>query len=160
MPAPQNAAAREVYEKERAHVLTPWSAWGATDPMVVTAAEGCYLTDGDGNRLLDFTSQLVNTNIGHQHPVVVKAIQDQAAELCTITPAHANAARAEAARLIAEVAPGDLNQVFFTNGGAEAVENAARMARVYTGRHKVMAAYRSYHGATAGAIALTGDPRH
>src|SRR5690606_3467261 len=84
VPAPQNAAAREVYEKERAHVLTPWSAWGSTDPMVVTAAEGCYLTDGDDNRLLDFTSQLVNTNIGHQHPVVVKAIQDQAAELCTI----------------------------------------------------------------------------
>ena len=81
VPAPQNTAAREVYDKERAHVLAPWSAWGARDPMVITAAEGCYLTDGDGNRLLDFTSQLVNTNIGHQHPVVVKAIQDQAAEL-------------------------------------------------------------------------------
>ena len=105
VPAPQNTAAREVYDKERAHVLAPWSAWGARDPMVITAAEGCYLTDGDGNRLLDFTSQLVNTNIGHQHPVVVKAIQDQAAELCTINPAYANAARAEAARLVAEVAP-------------------------------------------------------
>lgn len=159
MPAPQNPAAREVYEKERAHVLTPWSAWGSVDPMVVTSAQGCHLTDGDGNRFLDFTSQLVNTNIGHQHPVVVKAIQDQAAELCTINPAHANAARAEAARLVAEVAPAGMNRVFFTNAGSEAVEHAVRMARRHTGRHKTLSAFRSYHGATTTSMNLTGDTR-
>lgn len=159
MPAPQNEAAREIYTKERAHVLAPWTAWGKHDPMVVTKAEGCYLTDGDGNELLDFTSQLVNTNIGHQHPVVVKAIQDQAAELCTINPAHANAARAEAARLIAEVAPEGMNRVFFTMAGTEAVEHAIRMARRHTGRHKTLSAFRSYHGATTTSMNLTGDTR-
>jgi taurine--2-oxoglutarate transaminase len=112
-----------------------------------------------GKRYLDFSSQLVNLNIGHQHPKVVAAIREQAGQLATLAPGFANPVRAEAARLVAEVAPGDLDQVFFTNGGAEANENAVRMARVHTGRHKVLAAYRSYHGATAGAIALTGDPR-
>ena len=104
-------------------------------------------------------SQLVNVNIGYQHPRWSRAIQEQAGRLCTIAPSFANDARSEAARLIAELAPGDLDTVFFTNGGAEATENAMRMARLHTGRHKVLAAYRSYHGATAGAIALTGDPR-
>lgn len=159
MPAPQNAEAREVYEKERAHVLAPWTAWGKHDPMVVTKSEGVYLWDGDDNKLLDFTSQLVNTNIGHQHPVVVKAIQDQAAEMCTINPAHANAARAEAARLISEVAPEGMNRVFFTMAGTEAVEHAIRMARRHTGRVKTLSAFRSYHGATTTSMNLTGDTR-
>ena len=136
-----------------------WSAQGALDPVVVAGGQGSWFWDEDGNRYLDFSSQLVNLNIGHQHPKLVAAIQAQAAELCTVAPIHANAARSEAARLIAELAPGDLDAVFFTNGGAEATENALRMARLATGRHKVLATYRSYHGATAGAIALTGDPR-
>src|SRR5690606_31929505 len=102
---------------------------------------------------------LVNINIGYQHPKVVAAIQEQAARLATIQPAFANDVRSEAARLIAEVAPEGLDRVFFTNGGAEANENAIRMARLHTGRHKVLATYRSYHGATAGSITLTGDPR-
>ncbi len=127
--------------------------------MPIASASGSYFYDYSGKRYLDFSSQLVNVNIGYQHPKLVAAIQDQAAKLCTIAPGFANDARSEAARLIAEVAPGDLNAVFFTNGGAEANENAIRMARLHTGRHKVLAAYRSYHGATAGAIALTGDPR-
>jgi taurine--2-oxoglutarate transaminase len=101
----------------------------------------------------------VNVNIGHQHPKLVAAIQEQAGKLCTIAPFHANDQRSEAARLIAELAPGDLNMVFFTNGGAEATDNAIRMARIHTGRQKVLATYRSYHGATGGAIAVTGDPR-
>ncbi len=153
------AEAERAYLLDRAHVFHSWSAQGALNPMTVTAAEGSYFWDGDGNRLLDFSSQLVNTNIGHQHPKVVAAIQEQAAKLCTIAPQHANAARSEAARLIAELTPGDLNRIFFTNGGADAVEHAVRMARLHTGKHKVLARYRAYHGGTELAINLTGDPR-
>ncbi|GAA0384687.1 aspartate aminotransferase family protein [Streptomyces luteireticuli] len=144
---------------DRAHVFHSWSAQGLIDPLAVAGAEGSYFWDFDGKRYLDFSSQLVNTNIGHQHPKVVAAIQEQAARLCTFAPGFAVEARSEAARLIAERTPGDLNRVFFTNGGAEAVENAVRMARLHTGRPKVLSAYRSYHGATAAAIHLTGDPR-
>ena len=144
---------------DRSHVFHSWSAQAQIDPMPIASASGSYFSDYSGKRYLDFSSQLVNVNIGYQHPKLVAAIQEQAAKLCTISPAFANDARSEAARLIAEIAPGDLNAVFFTNGGAEANENAIRMARLHTGRHKVLAAYRSYHGATAGAIALTGDPR-
>ncbi len=115
--------------------------------------------DYEGNRYLDFSSQLVNTNIGHQHPKVIAAIQEQAATLATIAPQHANAARSEAARLICELAPDSLNKVFFTNGGADANENAIRMARLHTGRRKVLSFYRSYHGNTGSAIVATGDPR-
>jgi taurine--2-oxoglutarate transaminase len=115
--------------------------------------------DGDGNKLLDFSGQLVFTNIGHQHPKVVAAIQAQAAKLCTVAPQHANDARSEAARLIAERTPGELNKIFFTNGGADAVEHAVRMARLHTGRYKVLSRYRSYHGGTDTAVNLTGDPR-
>ncbi|HEV7195930.1 MAG TPA: aspartate aminotransferase family protein [Pedococcus sp.] len=150
---------RRIHDLDRAHVFHSWSAQAALDPLVVAGAEGSYVWDYEGTRYLDFSSQLVNVNIGYQHPRMVAAIQEQAARLTTISPAFANDARSEAARLIAELAPGDLNRVFFTNGGAEATENALRMARLHTGRHKVMAAYRSYHGATAGAIAVTGDPR-
>ena len=144
---------------DRSHVFHSWSAQAQIDPLPIASASGSYFSDYSGKRYLDFSSQLVNVNIGYQHPKLVAAIQEQAAKLCTISPAFANDARSEAARLIAEIAPGDLNAVFFTNGGAEANENAIRMARLHTGRHKVLAAYRSYHGATAGAIALTGDPR-
>jgi taurine---2-oxoglutarate transaminase len=149
----------EVRQDDRAHVFHSWSAQDLIDPMPIASASGSYFTDYQGKRYLDFSSQLVNVNIGYQHPKLVAAIVEQAGRLCTIQPAFANDARSEAARLIAEVAPGPLNRVFFTNGGAEANENALRMARLHTGRHKVLAAYRSYHGATAGAIALTGDPR-
>jgi taurine--2-oxoglutarate transaminase len=149
----------EVRALDRRHVFHSWSAQKLIDPLPIARAEGSCFWDYAGNRYLDFSSQLVNLNIGHQHPKVVAAIKEQADRLATVAPGFAVDVRAEAARLIAEVAPGDLNQVFFTNGGAEANENAVRMARVHTGRHKVLAAYRSYHGATAGAIALTGDPR-
>ncbi len=148
-----------VRRDDRNHVFHSWSAQALIDPLPIASALGSHFTDFEGKRYLDFSSQLVNVNIVYQHPRLVAAIQEQAARLCTIQPAFANDARSEAARLIAEVAPGTLNKVFFTNGGAEANENAIRMARLHTGRHKVLAAYRSYHGATAGAIALTGDPR-
>ncbi|MER5785073.1 aspartate aminotransferase family protein [Streptomyces mobaraensis] len=156
-PDPSRGAA--VKATDRAHVFHSWSAQALIDPLAVAGAEGSYFWDHDGNRYLDFSSQLVNTNIGHQHPKVVAAIRDQAARLCTIAPGFAVDVRGEAARLIAERTPGDLDKVFFTNGGAEAVENAVRMARLHTGRTKVFSAYRSYHGATAAAINLTGDPR-
>jgi len=147
------------WTNDRAHVFHSWSAQATLNPVDVVRAEGRHFWDSDGRRYLDFSSQLVNVNIGHQHPRLVAAIQEQAATLCTVAPSFANEARSEAARLIAELAPGDLNMVFFTNGGAEAAENAARMARLHTGRHKILTTYRSYHGSTQGAIALTGDPR-
>ena len=153
------ASGTRTYELDRAHVFHSWSAQSLISPMVVTRAEGCHVWDHEGNRYLDFSSQLVNVNIGHQHPKVVAAIQEQAARLCTIAPQYANDQRSEAARLITELAPGDLDKVFFTNGGADAIENAVRMARLHTGRHKVLTTYRSYHGNTATAIQLTGDPR-
>ena len=153
------AEGRRAYELDRRHVFHSWSAQAQITPMTVVAAQGSYVWDGEGNRLLDFSGQLVFTNIGHQHPRVVAAIAEQAAKLCTIAPQHVNAARSEAARLIAERAPGDLNHVFFTNAGAEAVEHAVRMARLHTGRRKVLSRYRSYHGGTDTAINLTGDPR-
>jgi taurine--2-oxoglutarate transaminase len=144
---------------DRTHVFHSWSAQALIDPLPIAGALGSYFWDYTGKRYLDFSSQLVNVNIGHQHPRLVAAIQEQAARLCTVAPTFANDKRGEAARLIAELAPGDLNRVFFTNGGAEANENAIRMARLHTGRHKVLAMYRSYHGATAAAITATGDPR-
>ena len=111
---------------DKAHVFHSWSAQALIDPLPIASAQGSYFTDYDGKSYLDFSSQLVNVNIGYQHPKLVAAIQDYAAKMCTIQPAFANDARSEAARLIAEVAPGDLNQVFFTNAGAEANENALR----------------------------------
>ncbi|MGW6624510.1 aminotransferase class III-fold pyridoxal phosphate-dependent enzyme [Nocardia sp. NPDC055002] len=151
--------AARAYELDRRHVFHSWSAQATLTPMVLTAAEGCYVWDGEGNRLLDFSSMMVNTNIGHQHPKVVAAIQEQAAKLCTVAPSFANDARSEAARLISERTPGDLDTIFFTNGGADAVEHAVRMARLHTGRYKVLSRYRSYHGGTETAVNLTGDPR-
>lgn len=159
IPEEELAAGRRAYELDRKHVFHSWSAQETLTPMTVTRAAGSYVWDGDGNRLLDFSSQLVNTNIGHQHPKVVAAIQEQAGKLCTVAPQFVNEARSEAARLIAELTPGELNRIFFTNGGADAVEHAIRMARLHTGKYKVLSAYRSYHGGTALAVNVTGDPR-
>ena len=147
------------YANDRAHVFHSWSAQGLLDPVVIAGASGSRFWDDKGHTWLDFSSQLVNVNIGHQHPKLVAAIQEQAGRLCTIAPSFANESRSEAARLITELAPGDLDMVFFTNGGTEAIENAVRLARGHTGRHKILSAYRSYHGATGVSISLTGDPR-
>jgi taurine--2-oxoglutarate transaminase len=126
---------------------------------MVKDAHGVYVTDIDGNTYLDFSSQLVNTNIGHQHPSVVKAIQEQAGVLCTIAPQHGYESRYRAAELILDHSFEGAAKVFFTNGGTEAVEHAVRMARLHTGRYKVLSTYRSYHGGTSTSINLTGDPR-
>ena len=155
----QLAEGRHAHDLDRRHVFHSWQAQRLFDPMTVVAAEGSRVVDGEGRTLLDFSSQLVFTNIGHQHPRVVEAIRAQAATLCTVAPQHVNAARSEAARLIAEITPGDLDRVFFTNGGADANEHALRMARLHTGRPKVLSSYRSYHGGTHLAINATGDPR-
>ena len=149
----------EVAAGDRAHVFHSWSAQRLISPLPLAGGAGCEFWDHDGNRWLDFASQLVNLNLGHQHPRIVAAIVEQAERLCTVAPSFANQTRNEAARLITSHTPGGLDRVFFTNGGAEANENAIRLARAHTGRPKVLAAYRSYHGATAATMALTGEPR-
>ena len=143
----------------RKHTIFEWSVQTKVDPIPVERAEGVYFWTPEGKRFLDFNSQLMCTNIGHSHPKVVKAIQDQAATLAYANPFMATEPRARLGAKLAEITPGDIDTFFFTNGGAEANENAIRIARVVTGRHKVLVRYRSYHGGTAGAIALTGDPR-
>jgi taurine---2-oxoglutarate transaminase len=156
--ADPNLGAR-IVEDAKEFVLYSWSVQDAIDPIPVAGGEGRYFWDYEGKRYLDFASQLVNLNLGHQHPKVIAAIKEQADRLATIGPPMANESRSELGRLLAEVTPGDLCMSFFTNSGAEANENAIKLARLYTGRHKIIARYRSYHGATHGAISLTGDPR-
>lgn len=150
---------KEVSHLDRTHVFHSWSAQAQISPLPVAGGEGSYFWDFDGNKYLDFSSQLVFTNIGHQHPRVIKAIQEQAALYTTVAPQHANEARGEAAQRITARAGAHHNKVFFTNGGADGIENAIRMARLHTNRHKVLSFYRSYHGNTTSAIASTGDPR-
>src|SRR5438093_10456706 len=141
------------------HTLFEWSAQAHVDPIPVAGAKGVYFWTPEGNRYLDFNSQLMCVNIGHGHPRVVKAIQDQAATLPYANPFMATEVRARLGAKLAEITPGDIDTFFFTLGGAEANENAIRVARVVTGRHKILVRYRSYHGGTAGALTLTGDPR-
>ena len=149
----------QIVADAKKYVLYSWSVQDAVNPIAVAGAEGRYFWDYDGKRYLDFASQLVNVSIGHGHPKLIAAIKEQAEQLCTIGPPMATESRSTLGRLLAEVTPGDLAMSFFTNGGAEANENAIKLARWYTGREKIVARYRSYHGATAGAISLTGDPR-
>ena len=150
---------QHAYDLDRAHVFHSWSAQGALTPFVIAGGSGSTVWDYDGNNYLDFSSQLVNVNIGHQHPRVVEAIKAQADLLTTVAPAHANLARGEAAARILARAGSQFGKVFFTNGGADANENAIRMARLTTGRDKVLSTYRSYHGNTGSAIVSTGDWR-
>lgn len=146
-------------ELDRAHVFHSWSAQGSLQPFAIAGASGTEVWDFAENRYLDFSSQLVNTNIGHGHPAIVAAIQEQAALLPTVAPAHANLARGQAAEAILRHAGLGFDKVFFTNGGADANENAIRMARLTTGRDTVLSHYRSYHGNTGGAVVATGDWR-
>jgi taurine---2-oxoglutarate transaminase len=146
-------------DRERASVFHSWSAQDHIDPLMVTSARGVRIVDEDGRSYLDFSSQLVNTNLGHQHPRVVEAIKQQADVLCTVAPQHGTAVRYRAAELILARAFPGAAKVFLTNGGTEAIEHAVRMARLHTGRPKLLSAYRSYHGATTTSINLTGDQR-
>ncbi|PWH13220.1 MAG: aspartate aminotransferase family protein [Anaerolineae bacterium] len=150
---------QEIIDLSKEYTFFSWSVQNQVNPIPVARAEGVYFWDTDGKRYLDFSSQLMNTNIGHQHPKVVKAIQEQAAQICFVHPGNTTEVRAKLGKKLAEVTPGNLKKTFFTLGGAEANENAIKIARFYTGRHKILARYRSYHGATHGSIALTGDYR-
>jgi taurine--2-oxoglutarate transaminase len=141
------------------HTIFEWAVQGAVDPIPVARAQGVYFWTPEGKRYIDFNSQLMCVNIGHSDPRVVKAIQDQAAILTYVTPSMATEPRARLGAKLAELTPGDIDVFFFTNGGAEANENAFKIARAYTGRQKILARYRSYHGGTAAAIAATGEPR-
>ena len=150
---------KEIIRQNREYTLFSWSAQGALDPVAVDRAEGVYLWDTDGRRHLDFSSQLMNTNIGHGHPAVIQAIKDQADRLPYVAPSFATRVRGELGRSLAEITPGDLNKAFLTLGGAEANEHALKIARMVTGRQKVISRYRAYHGATFGAMSASGDVR-
>jgi taurine--2-oxoglutarate transaminase len=150
--------AGEIARETREHVFVSWSAQGALSQVIIDRAEGSWLHSGP-RRILDFSSGLINVNLGHGHPKVVRAIQEQAEKLCYVTPSFGEANRAELATLLAEVTPGDLTKTLFTTGGSEANEHALRIARMYTGRHKVLTQWRSFHGQTQGAMSLGGDNR-
>jgi taurine---2-oxoglutarate transaminase len=141
------------------HTLYEWSAQSKIDPIPIAGAKGVYFWTPEGKRYLDFNSQLMSVNIGHGDERVIRAIQQQAATLCYANPFMATEVRAKLGTKLAELAPGDIDVFFFTNGGAEATENAIKLARAYSGKHKIIARYRSYHGATAGAMSLSGEPR-
>jgi taurine--2-oxoglutarate transaminase len=143
----------------RRHTLFEWSAQSAVDPIPVSRAKGIYFWTPEGKRFIDFNSQLMCVNIGHGDERVIRAISEQAATLAYANPFMATEVRARLGAKLAEITPGDIDAFFFTNGGAEANENAIRIARMFTGRHKIAARYRSYHGGTAGSLTLTGDPR-
>ena len=149
----------EIVSLSRAHTLFSWSVQNALDPIAIDHAEGVYLYTPEGRRILDFNAQLMSVNIGHGDRRVIDAMHEQALKLQFVQPAFATEIRARLGAKLAEILPGDMNKVFFTLGGAEAIENAIKLARHYTGRYKVLARYRAYHGATFGAMTLTGDPR-
>jgi taurine---2-oxoglutarate transaminase len=151
--------AQEMIDLNKEYTFFSWANQGQVNPIPITRAQGVYFWDANEKRYLDFASQLVNTNVGHQHPKVVKAIQDQAAVLTFVSPGAATEPRGLLGKKLSEITSGDLKKTFFTLGGAEANENAIKIARQFTGRHKILARYRSYHGATHGAISLTGDYR-
>ena len=149
----------EIVALARKHTLFEWTAQAKVDPIAVDRAKGVHFWTPEGKRYIDLNSQLMSVNIGHGDDRVIRAIQEQVARLAYVAPSLATAPRALLGAKLAELAPGDLDVFFFTNGGADANENAVRIARMVTGRHKLLARYRSYHGATGAAIALTGDPR-
>src|SRR5512144_2746994 len=155
----ESLTAEEIVRLSREYTFFSWSVQSAVNPIPIVRGEGVYFWDANGKRYIDFSSQLMNLNIGHQHPKVVKAIQEQAGQLCYAHPGMATEPRGLLGQKIAQVTPGNLKKTFFCLGGAEANENAIKIARQYTGRYKILSRYRSYHGATHGAIALTGDYR-
>jgi len=152
-------SSEQIVELCRKHTLFEWSVQSAVDPIPVARAKGIYFYTPDGKRFIDFNSQLMCVNIGHGDERVINAIKQQAETLAYANPFMATEVRARLSAKLAEITPGDIDAFFFTNGGAEANENAIRVARLFTGRHKIAARYRSYHGGTAGALTLTGDPR-
>jgi taurine--2-oxoglutarate transaminase len=158
--APEAMTSEQIVALNRAHTFFSWSVQGAVDPIVIDHAEGVWLYTPEGKRILDFNSQLMSVNIGHGDRRVIDAITEQATKLQYVQPSlFATEIRGRLGQKLAEILPGDMDKVFFTLGGAEAIENAIKLARHFTGRYKVLARYRAYHGATMGAMTLTGDPR-
>src|SRR5213596_1391505 len=155
----ENMTGEEMIELCRRHTIFEWSAQSAVEPIPVAHAKGIYFWTPEGKRFIDFNSQLMCVNIGHGDERVIRAIQEQVAVLAYANPFMATEPRAKLGAKLAAITPGDIDVFFFTNGGAEAIENAIKLARHATGRHKILARYRSYHGATTGAMTLTGDPR-
>lgn len=151
--------ASEISAASKKYNLHSWSAQGGLEPKVMTKAEGIYYYDGEGNKVFDMSSQLVNLNVGYGNKKIIKAIQDQAAKLPFAGPGFALDVRSELAKKVVELAPDNMGKVFFTLGGADANENAIKIAKMFTGRNKIFSRYRSYHGATYGAANLTGEPR-
>ncbi|MFW9917318.1 MAG: aminotransferase class III-fold pyridoxal phosphate-dependent enzyme, partial [Candidatus Thorarchaeota archaeon] len=149
----------ELVAQNKATTLASWQAQAPWNPISATKAEGVYFWDADGKRYLDWSSQLMNVNIGHGNQHVIAAIQEQARKLCYAYPGIATEPRGRLGEMIKEIVPGNLSKSFFTCAGAEAVENAMKMARLFTGRQKILSRYRSYHGATFGAMSAGGDPR-
>ena len=157
---PERMTSEQIATLAREHTFFSWSIQGAVDPIAIDRAEGVYLYTPEGRRILDFNSQLMSVNIGHGDRRVADAIAEQLSKVAYVQPSlFVTEARARLGAKLAEITPGDLDKVFLTLGGAEAIENAIKFARHYTGRHKVLARYRAYHGATMGAMTLTGDPR-
>lgn len=148
-----------LFQIDREHVVYSWKSQKDAKPIMMDRADRIYMWDTDGKRYTDFCSGLLNVNIGHNNEHVKQAMREQMEKLCYVGTSFGSAPKAMLSKMISEVTPGDLDHVFYTNGGAEAVENAIKAARAYTGRHKIYSRWRSYHGATAGAITLTGDPR-
>ncbi len=157
--APRTMTSEEIVALNREHTFFSWSVQGQVDPIAIDHADGVYLYTPEGRRILDFNSQLMSVNIGHGDRRVIDAITEQAMKLQYVQPAFATEVRGRLGQKLSQILPGDLDKVFFTLGGAEAIENAIKLARHYTGRYKVLARYRAYHGATMGAMTLTGDPR-
>ena len=155
----QSMTGDEIVALTKKHNILEWSAQAKVDPIPVAKAQGVYFWTPEGKRFLDFNSQLMCVNVGHGNERIIRAIQEQVAKLAYVIPLMATEPRAKLGAKLAEITPGDIDTFFFTNGGAEANENAIRMARLYTGRQKILSRYRSYHGATAGALTLTGEPR-
>ena len=156
----EKLTSEQIVALSKKHTISEWSVQDAVDPLPIDRAEGIYLYTADGKRYIDFNSQLMSVNIGHSDPRVVKAVQAQVAKLCYVMPSGMTTeVRAKLGAKLAELTPGDIDVFFFTNGGAESVENAIKIARAFTGRYKIMSRYRSYHGATAAAMAATGEPR-
>ncbi len=154
-----NEKALKIKENHTTYNLQSWSKQKGLNPIPIEKAEGIYMWDFDGNRYTDMSSQLVNLNVGHGNRQIIDAIKEQAEKYCYLSPAYGSEPRGELAKMIIERMPENMGKVFFTNGGADANENAVKIARMYTGRQKVFSRYRSYHGSTYGAGNLTGEPR-
>jgi len=150
----------DIVRLSKQHTISEWAVQGTVDPVPVARAKGVHFWTPEGTRFIDFNSQLMSVNIGHGDPRVIAAITEQLQKVTYVTPSGMTTeVRARLGAKLAEIMPGDIDAFFFTNGGAEANENAIKIARAVTGRQKILARYRSYHGATAGAVAATGDPR-